>query len=51
VCQVIKLMRDKIAYLRESMDKYRPRDPNVRNSLAAELQYLEEQLAESRSSF
>jgi len=51
MCQVIKLMRDKIAYLSESMDKFRPRESNVRNSLAAELQFLEGQLAESRLLF
>jgi len=46
----MKLMRDKVAYLDASIDKYRPREPSARGSLAAELQHLEQQLADSRSS-
>ena len=42
-------MRDKVAYLDASIDKYRPREPSARGSLAAELQHLEQQLADSRS--
>jgi len=45
----MKLMRDKVAYLDASIDKYRPREPSARGSLAAELQHLEQQLADSRS--
>jgi len=45
----MKLMRDKVAYLDASINKYRPREPSARGSLAAELQHLEQQLADSRS--
>ena len=41
-------MRDKIASLNELIEKYRPRDPTKRSSLAEELQYLRTLLDESR---
>lgn len=46
--QVIDLMRDKIATLKELIEKYRPRDPTKRSSLADELMYIRGQLVESR---
>jgi len=42
-------MRDKIAYLNESIEYFRPRESGTRSTLDGELQYLEQQLAESRS--
>jgi len=48
VRQVLGMMRSKVKSLKESIERYRPRDPTKRSSLAEELQFLEDCLVESR---